>query len=73
MGPETLPRLVQPNCTGFAPDTAEPTPLLIVAQLAVSATSSSNPTLNAVHVMLNLQWLDHPTAICMMHMNAFGK
>jgi hypothetical protein len=50
----------------LVPDTAEPEPVLIVAQPAASAMSSSNPTLEVIHVMLNLQWLNHPASICRM-------
>jgi hypothetical protein len=59
MEPETLPRPVQPNFTGFVPDTAAPEPVLVVAQPAASPMSSSNPTLEIIRAMLYLQWLNH--------------
>ena len=60
MEPETLPRLVQPNFTGFVPDTAEPEPVLIVAQPTASATTSSNPALHVIRAKLNRPWLKRP-------------
>ena len=60
MEPETLPRLVQPNFTGFVPDTAEPEPDFIVAQPTASATTRSNPALQVIRAKLDLPWLKRP-------------
>jgi len=60
MEPETLLRLVQPNFTGFGPDSAEPEPVFVVAQPTASATTSSNPALQVMCAKLNLQWLKRP-------------
>jgi hypothetical protein len=56
MEPETLPEPVQLKFAEFVPDVAEPEPVLIVAHPAASMAISSNPALEIIRAIVNLQW-----------------